>query len=47
MLEVEIELLDAYKAEPIHLRGSHWFLAGLPRWLQLSPVAPYVRAARA
>jgi DNA-binding HxlR family transcriptional regulator len=47
MWEGEIELLDAVKAGTIDLRGPRWIVAGLPRWLQLSPVAPYVRAARA
>jgi DNA-binding HxlR family transcriptional regulator len=47
MWEGEIELRDAVKAGTIDLRGPRWIVAGLPRWLQLSPVAPYVRAARA
>jgi DNA-binding HxlR family transcriptional regulator len=43
----EIELLDAVKAGDIELTGPRWIVAGLPRWLQLSEVAPIVRAARA
>jgi DNA-binding HxlR family transcriptional regulator len=46
MWEGEIELLDAVKAGSIELTGPRWITRGLPRWLQLSPVAPYVRAAR-
>ncbi|HET6948948.1 MAG TPA: winged helix-turn-helix transcriptional regulator [Acidimicrobiales bacterium] len=46
MWEGEIDLLDAVKAGDIRLSGARWVVAGLPRWLQLSPVAPYVRAAR-
>jgi DNA-binding HxlR family transcriptional regulator len=42
----EVDLLDAVKAGTIELSGPRWIVAGLPRWLQLSPVAPYVRAAR-
>jgi DNA-binding HxlR family transcriptional regulator len=47
MWEGEIELLDAVKAGSIEFSGPRWIVSGLPRWLQLSPVAPYVRAARA
>ena len=47
MWEGEIELLDAVKGGSIELAGPRWITRGLPRWLQLSPVAPYVRAARA
>lgn len=47
MWEGEIELLDAVKAGTIGLTGPRWIAAGLPRWLQLSPIAPIVRAARA
>jgi len=43
----EIDLLDAVKAGSIELSGPRWIVRGLPRWLQLSPVAPIVRAARA
>jgi DNA-binding HxlR family transcriptional regulator len=46
MWEGEIELLDAVKAGSIEFSGPRWIVSGLPRWLQLSPVAPYVRAAR-
>jgi DNA-binding HxlR family transcriptional regulator len=46
MWEGEIELLDAVKAGSIELTGPRWITRALPRWLQLSPVAPYVRAAR-
>jgi DNA-binding HxlR family transcriptional regulator len=42
----EVELLDAVKAGSIELTGPRWIKRGLPGWLQLSPVAPYVRAAR-
>ncbi|MGH9191309.1 MAG: winged helix-turn-helix transcriptional regulator [Acidimicrobiales bacterium] len=47
MWEGEIGLLDAVKSGSIELTGPRWIIRGLPRWLQLSPVAPYVRAARA
>jgi len=47
MWEGEIELLDAVKAGSIELTGPRWITRGFPRWLQLRPVAPYVRAARA
>jgi DNA-binding HxlR family transcriptional regulator len=46
MWEGEIDLLDAVKAGSIELSGPRWIVRGLPRWLQLSPVAPIVRAAR-
>ena len=46
MWEGEIELLDALKAGRIELTGPRWIVAGLPRWLLLSPVAPVVRAAQ-
>ena len=46
MWEGEIDLLDAVKAGSIEFSGPRWVVAGLPRWLQLSPVAPYVQAAR-
>ena len=45
--EAEIELLDAVKTGDVELTGARWVVAGLPRWLLLSPVAPIVRAARA
>jgi DNA-binding HxlR family transcriptional regulator len=47
MWEGEIDLLDAVRAGSIELSGPRWIVRGLPRWLQLSPVAPIVRAARA
>lgn len=47
MWEGEIGLLDAVKAGTIDLTGPSWVVAGLPRWLQYSQVAPIVRAARA
>lgn len=46
MWEGEVELLDAVRAGTIDLSGPRWIVAGLPRWLQLSPIAPIVRAAR-
>ncbi|HZA79521.1 MAG TPA: helix-turn-helix domain-containing protein [Acidimicrobiales bacterium] len=46
MWEGEIDLLDAVKAGSIELSGPRWIVRSLPRWLQLSPVAPIVRAAR-
>jgi DNA-binding HxlR family transcriptional regulator len=46
MWEGEVELLDAVRAGTIELSGDRRVVAGLPRWLQLSPVAPIVRAAR-
>ena len=42
----EIGLLDAVRAGEIDLTGARWVVRGLPEWLQLSPVAPLVRAAR-
>jgi DNA-binding HxlR family transcriptional regulator len=47
MWEGEIDLLDAVRAGRIDLTGPRWIVRGLPGWLRLSPVAPYVRAARA
>ena len=47
MWEGEVELLDAVRAGTIELTGSRWVVRGLPVWLKLSPVAEYVRAARA
>ena len=46
MWEGEVEFLDAVKAGSIEFSGPRWIVSGLARWLQLSPVAPYVRAAR-
>jgi DNA-binding HxlR family transcriptional regulator len=45
--EGEIDLLDAVKSAAIRLSGPRWIVRGLSRWLQLSPIAPIVRAARA
>jgi len=47
MWEGEIELIDAMRAGSISLTGARWVERGLPRWLQLSPIAATVRAARA
>jgi DNA-binding HxlR family transcriptional regulator len=47
MWEGEVEFLDAVKAGSIECSGPRWIVSGLARWLQFSPVAPYVRAARA
>lgn len=47
MWEGEFELLDAVRAGTIELTGPRWVVRGLPDWLKLSPVAEYVRAARA
>ena len=46
MWEGEIELLDAVKAGTVDFTGPRWIVSGLPRWLEFSPIAPYVRAAR-
>jgi DNA-binding HxlR family transcriptional regulator len=45
--EAEIELLDALRSGSLSFHGPRWIVRGLSRWLQLSPVAPYVRSARA
>ncbi|HEY3139579.1 MAG TPA: helix-turn-helix domain-containing protein [Acidimicrobiales bacterium] len=45
--EGEIDLLDAVRQGSIELSGPRWIVRGLPRWLEYSPVAPMVRAARA
>jgi DNA-binding HxlR family transcriptional regulator len=45
--EGEIELLDSVRSGLIELSGPRWIVRGLPRWLELSPIAPMVRAARA
>ena len=47
MWEGEIDLRDAIRAGDIELTGPRWIVAGLPRWLRLSEVAPVVQAARA
>lgn len=47
MWEGEIDLLDSVKAGRIDLTGPRWIVAGLARWLLLSPIAPIVREARA
>ena len=44
--EGEIDLLDAVKAGDVALSGTRRVVAALPGWLALSPVVPYVRAAR-
>jgi hypothetical protein len=44
--EGEIDLLDAMRQGQLNLQGARWIVQGLPRWFELSPVAPYVRAAR-
>jgi DNA-binding HxlR family transcriptional regulator len=46
MWEGEIELREAMRAGTIDLSGARWILRGFPDWLQLSPVAPHVRAAQ-
>jgi DNA-binding HxlR family transcriptional regulator len=47
MWEGEIDLLDSVKAGRIDLTGPRWIVAGLARWLLLSPIAPIVRETRA
>lgn len=42
----EIDLRDAVRAGTITLTGTRWIVRGLPTWLQLSPVAHMVQAAR-
>jgi DNA-binding HxlR family transcriptional regulator len=44
--EGEIEFRHALRAGDINLTGARWIVRGLPDWLQLSEVAPIVRAAR-
>jgi DNA-binding HxlR family transcriptional regulator len=44
--EGEIDLLDAVRAGEVQVSGDRWVVSRLPDWLQLSPVVPYVRAAR-
>ena len=44
--EGEVDLLDAAKAGSLSLTGARWIVRGLPKWLQLSPIAANVRAAR-
>lgn len=46
MWEGEIEFRHAVRAGDINLTGARWIVRGLPDWLQLSEVAPIVRAAR-
>jgi DNA-binding HxlR family transcriptional regulator len=46
MWEGEIELREAMRTGTIDLSGARWILRGFPDWLQLSPVAPHVRAAQ-
>ena len=45
--EGAMDLLDAVSSDRAELTGPRWLVSGLPRWLQGSPVVPYVRAARA
>ena len=47
MWEGEIDLVDAIRSGAIELTGPRWIVSGLPRWLQLSEVAPIVQAVRA
>ena len=42
-----VELLDAVDSGAVQLHGDRRAVAAIPGWLQLSPVAPHVRAARA
>jgi DNA-binding HxlR family transcriptional regulator len=42
----ETDLLDAMRAGDAEFTGARWLVRDLPGWLQLSPVAPVVRAAR-
>jgi DNA-binding HxlR family transcriptional regulator len=44
--EGAMDLLDAVRAGRAELTGPRWLVSGLPRWLQASPVVPFVRAAR-
>ncbi len=44
MWEGEIEFRQALRAGAIDLTGARWIVRGFPEWLQLSPVAPIVRA---
>jgi DNA-binding HxlR family transcriptional regulator len=46
MWEGEIEFRHALRTGDINLTGARWIVRGLPDWLQLSEVAPIVRAAR-
>lgn len=46
MWEGEIEFRHALRTGEINLTGARWIVRGLPDWLQLSEVAPIVRAAR-
>jgi DNA-binding HxlR family transcriptional regulator len=45
--EGEIDLLDAVRSGEADISGSRRIVSRLPEWLALSPVVPYVRAARA
>jgi DNA-binding HxlR family transcriptional regulator len=45
--EGEVDLLDAVRAGAMEIQGPRWVVRGLSRWLQFSPVAPFVRAVRA
>lgn len=43
----QTDLLAAMRDGTIELQGARWIVRGLPKWLQLSPVAALVREARA
>jgi DNA-binding HxlR family transcriptional regulator len=45
--EGEIDLLDAVRGGEAQISGTRPIVSQLPEWLALSPVVPYVRAARA
>ncbi|WP_436494726.1 winged helix-turn-helix transcriptional regulator [Actinokineospora sp. HUAS TT18] len=45
--EGEVDLRDAARSGRLSLTGARWIVRGLPNWLQLSPIAANVRAARA
>jgi DNA-binding HxlR family transcriptional regulator len=47
MWQGETDLLSAMRDGTIQLHGARWVVSGLPRWFEYSPVAPFVRAARA
>lgn len=43
----QTDLLAAMRDGTIELQGARWIVRGLPKWLQLSPIAAFVREARA
>jgi DNA-binding HxlR family transcriptional regulator len=47
MWEGEVDLLGALRTGSMELTGPRWLTRHLPKWLQLSPVVPFVQAARA